>query len=104
MIRLLSPDLTSGLPQLYAQQGAKDPIVYAKFFFPCSGWTWLVTEGQPEGSDFLFFGYVIGFEAEWGYFTLREMEEVDVNGIVIERDYYFEPGRLSTCLSHLKLD
>lgn len=101
MQRLLSKELIDGLPRLYEQQGADDPIVYAKFFFPAGSWTWFVTEGQPEGDDFTFFGYVIGFEAEFGYFSLRELEEVNVKGIVIERDLYFEPGKLSTCLSDL---
>lgn len=91
-------DLRDSLPRLYTQQDVSDPIVHAKFFFPGGAWTWLVTEGQPEGDDFTFFGYVIGFEAEFGYFSLRELEEVKVKGIAIERDCYFEPGRLSTCL------
>jgi len=46
---------------------------------------------------------VIGFEAEWGYFRLKELEEVNVKGIVIERDGYFEPSKLSACLSELNL-
>jgi hypothetical protein len=100
---LLSKELIDGLPRLYEQQGVDDPIVHAKFFFPGGSWTWFVTEGQPEGDDFTFFGYVIGFEAEWGYFTLRELEELKVNGTVIERDSYFEPGKLSTFLSDLNL-
>lgn len=103
MQRLLSKELIDGLPRLFQQQGVDDPVVYAKFFFPSGGWTWLVTEGQPKGDDFTFFGYVIGFEAEFGYFSLRELEEVNVKGIVIERDCYFEPGKLSTCLSDLNL-
>jgi len=48
MQRLLSKELIDGLPRLYEQQGVDDPVVYAKFFFPGGGWTWLVTEGQPE--------------------------------------------------------
>lgn len=99
---LLSKELIDGLPRLYEQQSVDDPIVYAKFFFPGGGWTWFVTEGQPEGDDFTFFGYVIGFEAEWGYFALSELEEVNVKGILIERDSYFEPSKLSACLSDLK--
>lgn len=103
MQRLLSKELINWLPRLYEQQGVDDPIVYAKFFFPGGSWTWFVTEGQPEGDDFKFFGYVIGFEAEFGYFTLKELEEVNVKGIVIERDRYFEPAKLGTCVSNLNL-
>ena len=101
MSSLLTEELRKALPKLREQEGSTDPIVYVKFFFPASGWTWFVTEGQPEGHDFTFFGYVIGFEAEWGYFTLKELEEVNVNGLMIERDCYFEPGKLSGCLSDL---
>lgn len=100
---LLSNELIDVLPRLYKQQGVDDPVVYAKFFFPGGSWTWFVTEGQREGDDFTFFGYVIGFEAEWGYFSLKGLEEVNVKGIVIERDCYFETDKLSTCLSNLKV-
>lgn len=100
---LLPHELRHTLPWLYAQQDVDDPIVYAKFFFPAAYWTWFVTEGEPEGDDFTFFGYVIGFESEWGYFRLKELEEVNVKGIVIERDCYFEPSKLSACLSDLSL-
>ncbi|MBX3282939.1 MAG: DUF2958 domain-containing protein [Acidobacteria bacterium] len=101
MNELLPDDLRNSLPRLYTQQDVSDPIVHAKFFFPGCAWTWLVTEGQPEGDDLTFFGYVIGFEAEWGYFTLQELESVNVRGLLIERDVYFEPCKLSRCLSDL---
>lgn len=97
MSRLLNEALRSGLPHLREQEGSADPTVYAKFFFPASGWTWFVTEGEAQADDFLFFGYVIGFESEWGYFTLRELEEVEVSGLRVERDLYFEPMVFSKC-------
>lgn len=103
MQRLLSKELIDVLPRLYEHQSVDDPIVYAKSFFPGGSWTWFVTEGQPEGNDFKFFGYVIGFESEWGYFSLRELGEVNVKGLVIERDEYFEPSKLSRCLSDINL-
>lgn len=91
MSRLLTEELRNALPKLREQEGATDPIVYAKFFFPASGWTWFVMEGEVLDEDFLFYGYVIGFESEWGHFTLRELEEVEVDGFRIERDILFEP-------------
>lgn len=103
MSRLLTEELRKALPKLREQEGSADPVVFAKFFFPASGWTWLVTEGQPEGDDFTFFGYVIGFEAEWGYFALSELDGVNVKGLTIERDCYFEPSKLSACLFDLNL-
>lgn len=98
MSGLLTEELRKALPKLRAQDASKDPVVFAKFFFPASEWTWFVTEGEAtENGDFLFFGYVIGFEREWGYFALRELEEVEVYGLKIELDLYFEPKPLSEC-------
>lgn len=95
MSRLLDDALQRALPKLRGQEGATDPVVYAKFFFSASNWTWLVTEGEKQGDDFLFYGHVTGFEQEWGYFTLRELDEVEVSGFRIERDIYFKPTPFS---------
>ncbi|MGE3466342.1 MAG: DUF2958 domain-containing protein [Pyrinomonadaceae bacterium] len=98
MSRLLDDVLRNALPKLREQAGSKDPTVFAKFFFPASGWTWFVTEGEENGNDFLFFGYVIGFEPEWGYFSLSELESVEISGVKIERDIYFEQMPFSRCI------
>ena len=51
-----------------------------------------MTEGS-EQENFLFFGYVVGHEAEWGYFRLSELEVVrGPGGLWIERDLYFNSG------------
>lgn len=98
MSRLLTDELRRALPKLREQDGVKDPIVYAAFLFAVSGWVWFVTEGESrDNGDFLFFGYVIGFESEWGYFALSELEEVNVHGLQIERDLTFEPKPFSKC-------
>lgn len=97
MSRLLDDVLRNGLPKLREQSDSQDPIVFAKFFFPASGWTWFVTEGEETGDDFLFFGHVIGFEREWGYFSLSELESVEISGVRIERDIYFEQTPFSHC-------
>jgi hypothetical protein len=66
-------------------------MVYAKFFTPDSGWTWYVTEGEPDGDDFRFVGYVVGLEKEWGYFLLSELETArGPRGLPIELDLHFE--------------
>ena len=42
--------------------------------------------------DIKFFGLVQGFETEWGYFVLSELESVrGPFGLGIERDLYFDP-------------
>jgi hypothetical protein len=95
-MKLLTDELRASLPALYAQENEKDPIVHIKFFTPWTGWTWYATEGQQEGEDFIFFGYVIGLEKEWGYFSLNELESVKgPGGLTIERDLYFTPKRRS---------
>ena len=107
-MKLLTAELRQQLPPLYAQEHASDPIVYAKFFMPSSNWTWYVTEGSaqcdpdnPAGGeiDFLFFGLVIGFEKELGYFSLAELESArGPMGLAIERDLHFTLGPLSEVL------
>lgn len=103
MSRLLTEELRNALPPLRNQENTRDPMVYAIFYFRGSGWRWFATEGELRGDDFIFFGYVIGFEREYGYFSLKELEEVNVNGIVIERYCDFEPSKLSRCLYDLGL-
>lgn len=103
-MKLLTKGLKKQIPALYSQEYVKDPLVICKFFDPTGSWSWFVIEGQEEeyeyGTDFLFFGYVIGFEAELGYFTLHQLETAKqglkgLQALPIERDLYFKPCRLS---------
>ena len=102
-MQLLTAELRSRLPQLYSQENNNDPTVYAKFFCPWSNWTWFATEGSQDEDRFLFFGYVIGFEEEWGYFSLSELEEVrGPGGLRIERDLYFKSGPFSQVIQQYR--
>lgn len=95
-MRLLTDDLKRTLPPLYGQEKVKDPTVHLKLFTPDSSWTWFVTEAGEEDGDVIFFGYVIGQEREWGYFSLRELEAArGPLGLKIERDLYFTPRPFS---------
>jgi hypothetical protein len=99
-IQLLTQELRASLPPLYGQDGNKNPFVHAKFFTPDAGWTWLITEGSPEGEDFIFFGYVIGLEEEWGYISLAELESArGPLKLPLERDLYFESGPWSEVIA-----
>lgn len=102
MMELLPEELKNQLPKIYEQEEVEDKFVYAKFFYPMGYWTWFVTEGSAEGDDFLFFGYVIGMEDEWGYFRLSELEEINIHGLTVERDLYFKPDKFSVCLGKWK--
>lgn len=89
-MELLPLQMRQLIPPLRSQETNKDPIVYIKFFTPDSNWTWYVTEGEEEEGDFIFFGYVIGFEEEWGYFALSELRAArGPLDLAIERDLYF---------------
>ena len=55
-MKLLTEELKKTLPRLYSQENDPNPVVACKFFTPDSNWTWYVTEGEPDGDDFRFFG------------------------------------------------
>ena len=58
--------------------------------------TWYVTEGSEQEGDFLFFGFVVGLESEFGYFLLSELESVRTQlGLAAERDLSFREGKLT---------
>jgi hypothetical protein len=96
-MKLLTNELRAKLPPLYSQEAEADPVVYAKFFLPGTGWTWYVTEGSPREDDFLFFGFVVGLDSEFGYFLLSELESVrsPLLGLPVELDLTFPEGRLT---------
>jgi hypothetical protein len=73
-VKLLTDELRARIPALYSQEVEIEPVVYAKFFLPGTGWTWYVTEGSQQEDDYLFFGFVVGLESEFGYFLLSELE------------------------------
>lgn len=95
-MKLLTDELRSRLPELYSQEAEADPLVICKFFLPGTSFTWYVTEGEERECDFLFFGFVVGLESEFGYFLLSELESVTTRlGLHVERDLAFREGRLT---------
>lgn len=92
---LTAEDLRN-LPALYSteDQALDDHMLWVKFFDPCGSWTWYAAEYDP--ADRLFFGFVEGFEGEWGCFALDELLSVRGSmGLGIERDLYWTPCRFS---------
>ena len=72
-MQLITPEIRAELPALYDTEKvpAADKIAVCKFFMPGSSWVWFICEaGIGEDADLLF-GFVIGFEPEWGYFAVR---------------------------------
>ena len=83
------------LPALYANEDlGLDAIVVIKFWHPETKWVWYASEGSAEGEGFIFFGLVIGYEAELGYFSLAELEQHIPRHWPTLRDAYFKPRTL----------
>lgn len=65
------------------------PLLRVKLFDPCGQFTWYIQDW--DGHD-ICFGWVKGFEDEWGSFSLQELSEIKGPlGIGIEIDVYFTP-------------
>lgn len=106
---LLDDASRAKLPPLYSGENnglGIEALAHVKFFSPDSGWTWYASEGSPvdedgyfdtdkEKVDYLFFGIVIGYEIEIGYFSLSELTSArGPFGLSIERDKFFQPKTL----------
>jgi len=89
-MRLIPKSIAKTIPNIGETEGqGAEAIAYVKLYHPRSEWTWYITEF--DGED-LCFGLVQGFEEEFGYFSLKELESVkDDWGLGIERDLYYEP-------------
>lgn len=100
-MQLLTAELRGEIPPLYSQEyvSFEERMVHAKFFFPAGSWTWFVTEGETEDDDFRMFGFVIGFEDEWGYFSLNELKSIEIHGLTVERDMFFQPGKFKEVMA-----
>ena len=110
-MKLMTKEIIRNLPGLREQEGKGDEaIVHIKFFTPDADWTWYVTEGNPivvrngeqveitkndlqddeQIVDWMFFGLVYGFEMEWGYFTLSQLQQIrGCARLPVERDMHF---------------
>jgi hypothetical protein len=96
-MKLLTKGILRNLPRCGSQSESADPTLWVKFFTPDAGWTWFAAEGEREESgDFIFWGYVIGVESEWGSFRLSELQSVHGQlGLPVERDLHFTPQPFS---------
>lgn len=105
-MKLMTLEIQRTLPPLYHFEKTKTPpVATVKFFDPTGSWTWYVAEGaKQEDGDWLFWGAVDGFEFEYGYFTLSELEHAKdgcrgIQALPIERDLYFKPTPLSQLMN-----
>ena len=98
-MKLMTQELEKKFPRLYETENLKSSEikVITKYFHPLSIYTWYATEYDPKQK--LFFGYVIGHDSELGYFSLEEMESIEVKGLKIERDLYWKECTLEDVMS-----
>ena len=72
-------------------------VVYARFFVPGTELAWYPIEGETQGEDFLFFGWISGSRSEFDFFLLSQLEAF--RGLLelqrVERDPAFAAGRLT---------
>ncbi|MFL0358596.1 DUF2958 domain-containing protein [Curtobacterium flaccumfaciens] len=85
-------------PHLYATEdtSAAEKVLHAHFFI--GGMDWYLAEFSAD--EAVAFGWVcLGDErdAEWGYFSLDELEDISTP-FVVERDLQWVPGKASECL------
>ena len=90
---------------LYSKDGqGKKAEVIVKFFLPCSGATWLITEAEKqENGDYLMYGYSYIHEWEWGYINLSDLKKLKVHGIfTVEIDKHLEKhATVEDCVNYL---
>ncbi|MEI7607651.1 MAG: DUF2958 domain-containing protein [Rhodospirillaceae bacterium] len=94
-MKLLTQEILARLPPLYATEevAIEEKVAQVKYFSAWSAWSWYGIEYNP--TDRIFFGLVVGFETEFGNFSLDELVSVrGPGGLRIERDLYFRPTRL----------
>lgn len=87
----MTRELEKRFAKIGFQREKEDPVVVAKFFNPAGSGSWYATEYDSKKK--MFFGYVsiYGDWNEWGFFSLKELEDFESPyGTGIERDCEFE--------------
>lgn len=91
-MKLITKEIRLSTP-IYDELSENNMIVQAKFFDPCSQWTWYLL--SLENDNNIAYGYVNGIEDEFGSFSIKELEEYRGPLFLgIERDIYFKPTPL----------
>ncbi len=90
-MKLLTKEIINKVPKLYETEHLEpeDKMIWAKFFAPWSNWTWYLIEFDGEDRCF---GFVKGHDAEFGYFSLKELQAIEGPfKLKVERDIHFTP-------------
>ena len=87
----------STLPKLYETENTKpaDKTIFLHFFI--GGTDWYIAEYDPK--EELFFGFTIlnnDYQmAEWGYISFRELKELKISYLEVDRDLYWRKRKAS---------
>src|ERR1017187_228549 len=92
---LLTDELRPRLPPIHGQEAEEDPVVHCRYFLPGTRQAWYPIEGQADGDDYLFYGFVLGPD-DFRYFRLSVLQNVrGPLGQPVECDLTFTEGRLT---------
>lgn len=76
MNKLVNKDGALYVRMFGAENKVLADVKVLKGFESFNGWYWFVTEERVEGREIIYFGFVQGFEEEWGYFSQIELDEL----------------------------
>jgi len=86
------------VPDLYSTEdvSCKDKLIYLHFFI--GNCDWWISEIDHQNFDTMFgFAWLGDAEmAEWGYVSLSELAAINVRGIEVERDLYWDVRSFSS--------
>ena len=90
MMELMNNEIQKDLPKLYDTENIKteEKILKVKYISIYSDWEWYLIEYNKDTK--IAFGYVIGHESEWGYFSIKEFQEINDENLSIIRDESFQ--------------
>ena len=95
MGNLIPQSILEKIPDLYETERSINPTCHIKLFTPDSIFTWYIIEISKEDKNTCY-GYVVAFESELGYFSLKEIELIRGNlGLGVEMDISFSPTALA---------
>ena len=97
-MKLLCDLAKLGIPNLYAQEDAPDPTVYAILARPDLDWRWYVSGLDVENHH--GFGLVQGFEREKGYFCVAELNSCGVQLIAAPKLRLSQVEVIMTAIQH----
>ncbi len=94
---LIPEQLTGELPKLYDTVDDKligNKTAHLRFFFPMGAYTAYVLEHEPKTGELFTLTTMDGRNWKLGYASLDEIRSINIGGLKVERDLYFEPTQL----------